>query len=80
MQLTIGPTVSWSLHRPSWVFVSWKEQVLDFHPADSAKKAEAESLQLSNNERNHLGEPVRSRSGAGVAPEDLVAQLDYHLY
>ena len=65
---------------PSCVFVSWEEEVDDFYAADSAKKAEAESLHLSNNERNHLGEPVRSGSGAGVAPEELVAQLDYHLY
>ena len=73
--MTIGPTVSWSLHRPSCVFVSWEEQVLDFHPAlnrfiqFTAKNAEDESLQLSYKEKNHLGEPVRSGGGAGVAPE-----------
>ena len=36
---------------------------------DSAKNAEDKSLQLSNKEKNHLGEPVRSAGGAGVAPE-----------
>ena len=36
---------------------------------DSAKNAEDESLQLSYKEKNHLGEPVRSAGGAGVAPE-----------
>ena len=42
---------------------------------DSAKNAEDKSLQLSNKEKNHLGEPVRSGCGAGVAPEYLVTNI-----
>ena len=56
------------------MFLSPEAQVEDFHPAlnrfiqFTAKNAEDESLQLSYKEKNHLGEPVRSGGGAGVAP------------